>query len=121
MTNFRYLSLSLCHSTGTGLVSMVAAIAGCRNVLATDFNPLALSFVRKAVELNGIDEACINTAIFDVQALNSQPLPSCDLLLIADLLYTKVTAIAVASRVVEALEQKASVIIGDSPNRPGYF
>ena len=106
--------------TGTGLVSLCAALGGAKKVHATDYNPLALSMLEKAVEVNEVQKGVIHTSLFDVKAHDKQALPRCDLLLVADLLYEPATAVAVAKRVVEAItEYGAKVIIGDSPNRPG--
>jgi predicted nicotinamide N-methyase len=111
--------------TGTGLVSLVAARAGCKKVIATDFNPLTLSIVKRAAVVNGIPEGCITTQLFDVKAHSTQPLPACDLLLVADMLYEPATAVAVARRVAEVVRMNddggpgVRVIVGDSPNRPG--
>ena len=106
--------------TGTGLVSLSAALGGAKDVIATDYNPLTLSILEKAIEVNNIDKGCISTSLFDVKALEAQALPKCDLMLVADLLYEPATAVAVAKRVDEAIRiHNAKVIIGDSPNRPG--
>ena len=105
--------------TGTGLVSIITALAGCKRVIATDFNPLPLSLLEKGAELNGVSER-ITTQLFDVKAIEVQQVPRCDLLLVADMLYEPATAVAVAHRVVEAINSHASkVIVADSPNRPG--
>ena len=105
--------------TGTGLVSLCAALGGAKNVHATDYNPMTLSMLERAIEINGVQKGVIETSLFDVKALNTA-LPRCNLLLVADLLYEPATAVAVAKRVVEAISKyDAKVIIGDSPNRPG--
>lgn len=106
--------------TGTGLVSIITALAGCKNVMATDFNPLPLSLLQRAAELNGVGAGIIKTQLFDVKAMEEQRMPQCDLLLVADMLYEPATAVAVAHRVAEAVQTHgARVIVGDSPNRPG--
>ena len=105
--------------TGTGLVSIICALAGCKSVVATDFNPLPLQMLEKAAALNGVDKDSIKTELFDVKAIESQRVPTCDLLLVADMLYDPATAVAVAKRVAEAVSKGSSVIVGDSPNRPG--
>lgn len=106
--------------TGTGLVSLSAALGGAKNVHATDYNPLTLQLLETAIKVNGVSPGVIKTSLFDCKAHDTQALPLCDLLLVADLLYEPATAVAVAKRVVEAItEYDAKIIIGDSPNRPG--
>lgn len=110
--------------TGTGLVSLVACKAGCRQVIATDYNSLPLALLQKAMHINNIHNDCKATTFqFDVKDA-SQHIPNdVDILLVADLLYDIGTAKAVARRVYEAYSQGATVLLADSPNRPGrpYF
>ena len=113
---------------GTGLVSIAAAMSGA-NVLATDyrdepFELLKASATRTAERLGRVEPLPLNCALFDVtnegSALpdlgSSSPLFVCA----ADLLYMKSTAIALASRCVEALQMPAirAVLVGDL-GRPG--
>lgn len=117
LTNSTVLELG----TGTGLVSLVAAIVGAKRVLATDYNPLTLEMVQLTIPLQryrSIPKGVIETRLFDVKD-SSQPLPETDLLVIADLLYDKELGIAVAKRILEAKRRGLSVIVGDSPNRMG--
>ena len=114
---------------GTGLVSIAAAMSGA-NVLATDyrdepFELLKASASRTAERLGRVEPLPLNCALFDVtnegSALpdlgsSTSPLFVCA----ADLLYMKSTAIALASRCVEALQMPAirAVLVGDL-GRPG--
>ena len=112
---------------GTGLVSIAAAMSGA-NVLATDyrdepFELLKASATRTAERLGRVEPLPLNCALFDVTNegsalpdLGSSPLFVCA----ADLLYMKSTAIALASRCVEALQMPAirAVLVGDL-GRPG--
>ena len=99
---------------GTGLASRAAAACGARTVLATDYEPLPLRLLSAADAGSGR----VATQLFDV-ADHSAPLPPGELVLIADLLYDKATARALAKRVDEAYRRGARVIVGDSPGRPG--
>ena len=80
-------SLSILElGTGTGLVSLATAMGGCKRVLATDYEPLALELTRYTAD-NINDNVCISedsdcplserieTRILDLCALEEQPLP----------------------------------------------
>lgn len=126
-------SLSILElGTGTGLVSIAAAMGGAKAVLATDYEPLALHLTRYASEnLNDKSAArssspspkIIETELLDLCALEAQPLPieakGVDVVVAADIMYEPKTGIAMAHRAVEALKKNCRVIVGDSPGRPG--
>ncbi len=97
---------------GLGLVSLACARAGAR-VCATDVEDLALAATRRAAAHAGL---AVATALFDVTG--AAPLPPCDVLVAADLLYEPALAEAVARRAREALAQGAQVVVGD-PGRAG--
>jgi len=129
-------SLSILElGTGTGLVSIAAAMGGAKRVIATDYEPLALDLTRYAASeavntnnntINGITNT-IETRLLDMCALDTQPLPlasngndiDVDVVVAADIMYEPKTGIAMAHRAIEALRQNCRVIIGDSPGRPG--
>lgn len=116
---------------GTGLVSIAAAMSGA-NVLATDyrdepFELLKASATRTAERLGRVEPLPLNCALFDVTNegsalpdLGSADITSPLFVCAADLLYMKSTAIALASRCVEALQMPAirAVLVGDL-GRPG--
>ena len=110
--------------SGTGLVAMCAAMCGARKVVATDFNPFTLRILERAAQMQPgcrqIPAAQLSTELFDVCDFEKYPtLPPCDLLLIADLLYSPITGEAVARRVHQAVQRNTQVMIADSPLRPG--
>jgi predicted nicotinamide N-methyase len=110
---------------GTGMVSFVATICGAQRVIACDYNPLALESIALASTLqsNGpLSRQVLQVCLFNILDVET-PLPSADIVVIADMLYTKELGIAVAKRVLEAKSRGSVVIIGDSPNRAGrpYF
>jgi predicted nicotinamide N-methyase len=41
--------------TGTGLVSLVAALAGAKHVLATDYEPVPLNILKHAIQVNALE------------------------------------------------------------------
>lgn len=125
-------SLSILElGTGTGLVSIAAAMGGAKRVLATDYEPLALELTRYAADNiksnsnNNKDDVPlskrIETQLLDLCALEEQPLPisGIDIVIASDIMYEPKTGIAMAHRAVEALRQNCRVIVGDSPGRPG--
>ena len=113
-------SLSILElGTGTGLVSIAAAMGGCKNVLATDYEPIALELTRYArdkIENN----VCISddtdlplserleTRLLDLCALQEQPLPlksdtaddddGFDVVVAADIMVCKITAMVLLQR-----------------------
>lgn len=71
-------SLSILElGTGTGLVSLATAMGGCKRVLATDYEPLALELTRYAADnINDYPlSERIETRLLDLCALEKQPLP----------------------------------------------
>ena len=123
-------SLSILElGTGTGLVSIAAAMGGAKRVLATDYEPLALELTRYAADNiksnsnNNKDDVPlskrIETQLLDLCALEEQPLPisGIDIVIASDIMYEPKTGIAMAHRAVEALRQNCRVIVGDSPGR----
>lgn len=105
--------------TGTGLVSIAAALGGAKKVIATDYEPLALKLTSYAAEtFHSISSTTIETKILDMCDYD-QPLPKVDLVVAADIMYEPKTGVAMAHRAVEALKNGSRVIVGDSPGRPG--
>ena len=114
---------------GTGLVSIVAAMAGASRVMATDYEPIPLTLLEYAAEhLNKFNNdkdgtpkelmSIVETFHFDM-CDEDTPLPRADIVVAADIMYEPHTGKAMARRAFEALHQKSRVIIGDSPGRPG--
>jgi tRNA G37 N-methylase Trm5 len=106
--------------TGTGLVSLAATLSGAKNVIATDYNLFSLALLEKAKTLQSVPLplGVLTTQFLDVKDF-SFPLPSADIVVIADLLYDKSLAVAVAKRVSEAYFRGSLVIVGNSPGRCG--
>jgi predicted nicotinamide N-methyase len=104
--------------TGTGLVSIAAAIGGAGRIIATDYESVPLKLIAYAAEkLNG-NSLTIETSLLDM-CDNSIPLPSADIVVAADVMYEPITGTAVALRTVEALRRGSRVLVGDSPGRAG--
>ena len=93
--------------TGNGLCALVAAHLDAE-VTALDVDPHVLDLVDGAARAQGVDVA---TQLFDVFA--QQSVPSCDLLVVADVLYEPELATAVAKCVWQAHQAGASVLVVD--------
>jgi predicted nicotinamide N-methyase len=107
--------------TGTGLVALAASASNkFASVLATDYETVPLELLDAAYKLNQNDDITtpVFTSLFDICNL-SEPLPPADIVCAADILYEKRTGVALARRVIEALERGSRVVIGCSPGRPG--
>jgi len=67
---------------------------------------------------NRTTNCTIQTQILDLRNL-TEPLPSADIVVAADVLYESATGIALAHRALEAYKRGSRFIVGDSPGRPG--
>ena len=113
---------------GTGLVSLAALQAGCQRVVATDYEQIPLDLLQYAAqhlnpsitaEENGIHQR-LTCRHLDMLDMENQPLPAhADYVVAADVMYEPKTGRAVAHRVVEALKNNSTIIVGDSPGRAG--
>ena len=104
---------------GNGLASLTAAALGAEEVTATDISESALLFTRSASTFGGLDDR-LSTRHFDVLGCDragAVPLPSADIVLVADLLYEPALARGVAQRVAEGEARGSCVIIAGDPDR----
>eukprot|EP00980_Cylindrotheca_fusiformis_P000484 scaffold119_cov131-Cylindrotheca_fusiformis.AAC.14 len=103
---------------GVGLEAQAAAVFGAKQVVATDIHPTTLQQLAFGVdkEESILDKSVVRTSLLDLFAHNEQPLPQCDLMVVADVLYNEQLASQVARRVVEAWERnpKVRILITDS-------
>ena len=97
---------------GTGLVSMALQSLGA-DVLASDIDRAALVLIDQASKMQGL---AVQTAVLNV-CDTAMTLPSADLVVASDVLYTDELAEALAFRCMEALDAGATVVIAD-PGRP---
>eukprot|EP01031_Cornospumella_fuschlensis_P028335 gene28335-34211_t len=112
---------------GNGLVSLFCASHGI-SVKALDFNPLTLQLLEmghnKLVK-SSIDAKCVGKVecmLFNM-ATESQRLPTCDLLLMSDVIYSKELGKLAAKRVAEAIIIHNSTVLLTDPGRStvAYF
>ena len=99
---------------GVGLTSFAAAAVGARTTTALDISPLALKLVETAAAEMQLDVA---TAVFDV--FSPADLPAADVVVFADILYTKPLGKAIADRVHEAARRGSAVVVGSQKGREG--
>ena len=94
-------STVLVLGAGTGVEALTAALLGAKRVIATDINPLTL----KLFEYGANDDVRINNNFsgeyFDL--FSGNPLPACDILVAADVLYNPELAKQVGTRLHEGI------------------
>jgi len=103
---------------GVGLEAQAAALSGAKHVIATDIHPTTLQQLQLGVEKEDAigDKSIVEARILDLYAHDEQPLPGCDLLVVADVLYNEKLASQVVRRIVEAWKrnQQVRVLVTDS-------
>jgi predicted nicotinamide N-methyase len=107
------------HSTvlvlgaGTGVEAQCAALLGASKVIALDISPLALQLLQLGAEQAGVGEM-VEAVEWDL--FSCQPLPKCDILVAADVLYNAELAQQIGIRVMEVLkwESPPALLITDS-------
>jgi predicted nicotinamide N-methyase len=98
---------------GVGVEAQALAELGAKHVLATDIHPTTLHQLRLGVEYNTAikDSGVVDLEIFDLFSESSLPLPSADLIVVADVLYNEQLANQVAHRLVEAWKRNSEIKI----------
>ncbi|KAL3807199.1 hypothetical protein ACHAXA_008911 [Cyclostephanos tholiformis] len=98
---------------GTGVEAKTAALLGAKRVIATDINPLTL----KLLEYGANDDIRIGDNFegkyFDL--FSDLALPTCDILIAADVLYNPELAKQVGRRLHEAIVRR--FVVGESPTK----
>jgi len=87
---------------GTGVEAQVAALMGASRVIATDANELTLRLLRHGAEMAGLD-CIIECKVFDL--FSGEKLPDCDIVVAADLMYSKEIAKQLFRRCIEFLNR----------------
>uniref|UniRef100_A0A7S4W6V0 Uncharacterized protein n=1 Tax=Ditylum brightwellii TaxID=49249 RepID=A0A7S4W6V0_9STRA len=98
---------------GVGVEAQAAAMAGAKKVIATDINKLTLRLLKFGAEKMGLD-GIIEGTVFDL--FSSDPLPKCDIVVAADVLYNEYLATQIGLRCHEILSLKnpPSLVVTDS-------
>lgn len=99
---------------GCGVEAQAAATLGAKRVIATDIHPTTLKLLQFGAEHAGLS-SIIQTKILDLNSI--EPLPECDIMVVADVLYNERLALLVIKRILEAQEQNdppPTVLVTDS-------
>lgn len=100
---------------GVGVETQAVAMLGPRQVIATDIHPTTLQQLEYGVSRNDripSTENFVQTQVLDLfLTKNEQPIPPCDLLVVADVLYSEQLASQVCRRCAEALEANPNIKI----------
>lgn len=112
-------STVLVLGAGTGLEAQTAALLGAKAVIATDINPLTLKLLEYGAKIDDRIGDTVEAEFFDL--FSDKPLPACDILVAADVLYNADLAKQVGRRLHEAIVRSfeegnppTKVIITDS-------
>jgi len=104
---------------GTGVEAQMAALCGAKKVVATDINPLTLKLLEYGAKNDDRIADLVEARYFDM--FSSEPLPPCDILVAADVLYNPDLAKQLGRRLHEAIVRSfdegsppTKVIITDS-------
>jgi hypothetical protein len=99
---------------GTGVEAQAVAMLGASRVIATDIHPTALDLLRYGAQQAGLADT-ITTMHFDL--FGTQPLPPCDVVLAADVLYSSKLAMQVGERIRQVLTNNNNSNSNNSNNR----
>ena len=100
---------------GVGVETQATAMLGPKEVIATDIHPTTLQQLEYGVARN--DQISSTNTLVKTQVLDlfltkkEQPIPPCDLLVVADVLYSEQLASQVCRRCAEALEANPDIKI----------
>jgi predicted nicotinamide N-methyase len=87
---------------GCGVEAQAAAQLGAKHVVATDIHPTTLKLCKYGAEQAGLSSV-ISTQVLDLRSV--EPLPSCDIIVAADVLYNEQLALLVIKRILESQKQ----------------
>ena len=103
---------------GTGLEAQAVAMLGVKKVIATDIHPTTLELIQYGAKQAGLSHI-IQTQYLDL--FGTVPIPPCDLLLAADVLYSTTLAMQVGERIRQVMQwkQPPRVLVTDSQRFQG--
>jgi predicted nicotinamide N-methyase len=99
---------------GVGVEAQAAAMLGAAHVLATDIHPTTLRLLQFGAEQAGRNTT-IDTQLLDI--FSKTPLPECDVMIVADVLYNDQLAVGVAKRCIEARTRHGAVVVVSDSQR----
>lgn len=97
-----------------GVEAQAAAQLGAKRVIATDIHPTTLKLLQYGAEQAGLS-SIIKTKVLDLNSV--EPLPECDVMVVADVLYNERLALLIIKRILEAQRQNNPppvVLVSDS-------
>lgn len=100
--------------SGVGVEAQAAAMLGAKQVIATDIHPTTLKLLQYGAEQAGLS-SIIKTQVLDLNSV--EPLPECDVIVVADVLYNERLSLLVIRRILEAQQQNNPppvVLVSDS-------
>jgi predicted nicotinamide N-methyase len=110
---------------GVGVEAQAAALLGAKRVIATDIHPTTLKLLEYGVQQEAAitNKNAIEPRILDLFSMHEHPLPHCDVLLCADILYNDQLASQVTRRCAEALTNnpRLKILITDSQRFVDHF
>lgn len=106
-------STVLVLGAGTGVEAQCAALLGASKVIAIDISKLTLKLLRFGAEQAGVGDI-VEPLQFDL--FSGEPLPPCDILVAADVLYNEELARQIGKRVIEVQSRGSppALLITDS-------
>jgi predicted nicotinamide N-methyase len=98
---------------GTGVEVQVVAMLNAKKVIATDYNPTTLKLLEYGVSNAGLDNV-VTTQLFDL--FSTDPLPDCDVLIAADVMYSERLSSIICDRCREARQRAhpPKILVSDS-------
>lgn len=103
---------------GTGVEAQAAALLGAKKVIALDISKLTLRLLKFGCEQAGVGDV-VEPTLFDL--FSDQPLPDCDVMVAADVLYNEELAAQIGKRVTEVLRRNIppAILVTDSQRFAG--
>ena len=104
-------STVLVLGAGPGVEAQALAMLGAKRVISTDIHPTTLVLLKYGAQQAGLD-GLIEAFVFDI--CSDEPLPECDIVVAADVLYNDHLASHVGKRCLEALRRGRKLLVSDS-------
>jgi predicted nicotinamide N-methyase len=98
---------------GTGVEAQAVAMLKAKKVIATDYNPTTLKLLEYGVSNAGLENV-VTTQLFDL--FSTDPLPDCDVLIAADVMYSERLSSIISDRCREARQKThpPKILVSDS-------
>mmetsp|Transcript_18598 Transcript_18598/g.27648 ORF Transcript_18598/g.27648 Transcript_18598/m.27648 type:complete len:300 (-) Transcript_18598:31-930(-) len=112
--HIRNSSRVLVLGAGCGVEAQAAAMLGAKSVLATDIHPTTMQLLEHGARHAGVGHV-VETQFYDIKK-RDEPLPECDILVAADVLYNSRLAARIGDVCFRALQRDPNVkiLVSDS-------